>query len=156
LFVSFLVPVAPRIVQDCGARQAVAAIGTQAIGRRVTLVSLDVDGLRALAHAIRLGVEGDLLAVLQGLQAGCLERRDVDEHVFSAAVRRDEAEALVLVEEFNDALGGHGDFLFPCCGILRARQTGGGQVKSRQAGPSSGRDNGERTSTSGRRPPETA
>ena len=72
------------------------------------LGSLDVDGLRALAHAIRLGVEGDLLAFAQRLDAGSLKSGDVDENVLCAAVRSDETKTLVLVEEFYGALGGHG------------------------------------------------
>lgn len=77
---------------------------------------LDVDGLRALAHAVRLGVEGDLLAVLQGLETRSLKRGDVDENVLRAAFRGDEAKTLVLVEEFYGALGGHGDS--PCSRVV--------------------------------------
>src|SRR4051812_42193987 len=75
--------------------------------------SRDVDGLRSLAHAIRLGVEGNLLAFAQRLDAGSLESRDVNEHILRAAFWRDETKTLVLVEEFNGALGRHGNSPFP-------------------------------------------
>src|SRR5690606_21653739 len=67
----------------------------------------EVDGLGALAHAVRLDVEGDLLAVDEGAHARRLDGGDVDEHVLRAAVRRDEAEALGGVEEFHGAGLGH-------------------------------------------------
>jgi hypothetical protein len=50
--------------------------------------------------------EGELkrLAVGQIRQAGLLDRRDVNEDVLTAIVANDEAEALLRVEEFDDAL----------------------------------------------------
>src|SRR5438477_2128424 len=66
-----------------------------------------VDRLRAFAHAVRLDVEGDLLAVDERAQARGLDRGDVDEHILGAAVRRDEAEAFGGVEELYGAGLGH-------------------------------------------------
>ena len=50
--------------------------------------------------------EGELqrLAVREVGQAGLLDSRDVDEHILAAVVADDEAEALLRVEEFDDAL----------------------------------------------------
>src|SRR5689334_10338009 len=45
----------------------------------------EVDRLRAFAHAVRLDVEGDLLAVDERAQARCLDRGNMDEHVLGAA-----------------------------------------------------------------------
>src|SRR3954470_6108310 len=66
-----------------------------------------IDRFGALAHAVGLDVEGDLLAIDEGAQAGSLDRRDVDEHILGAAVRRDETEAFGRVEEFYGAGLGH-------------------------------------------------
>src|SRR5436190_558349 len=81
-----------------------------------------VDRLRALAHAVRLDVEGDLLAVDERAQARGLYRGDVDEHVLGAAVRRDEAEAFGGVEELYGAGLGHwgNSFTRQSCGLPAA------------------------------------
>ena len=60
-----------------------------------------IDCLRALAHAVGLDVERDLLAIEQALHAGALQRRDMDEDVLRAAIRRDEAKTLGGVEELD-------------------------------------------------------
>src|SRR5690606_13579747 len=57
-------------------------------------------GLQALLALHDL--EGDLLAFLQGLEAGALDRAEVDENV-RAAFRGDEAEALGVVEPLDGA-----------------------------------------------------
>src|SRR5664279_4595960 len=44
---------------------------------------------------------GDLLVLLEGAVAGAGDRREMDEHVGAATVRRDEAEALLGVEPFG-------------------------------------------------------
>ena len=48
--------------------------------------------------------EFERLAVGQIGQAGLLDRGDVHEHILAAIVANDEAEALLRVEEFDDAL----------------------------------------------------
>ena len=65
---------------------------------------LQVHRLRPAAAAIVLGLEGELGAFGKLLQAGALDRRDVDEHVLAAALRRDEAEAAIVVEELERAV----------------------------------------------------
>ena len=59
-------------------------------------------GRRNAAAAIDQG-ELERLAVGKVGEAGLLDRRDVDEHVFAAIIANDEAEALLRVEEFDDA-----------------------------------------------------
>ncbi|MDR6144780.1 hypothetical protein QE363_000573 [Sphingomonas sp. SORGH_AS870] len=57
--------------------------------------------------------EAERLAFRQAGQAGLLDRRNVDEHVFAAVITHDKAETLLRVEELDDAralandLGGH-------------------------------------------------
>ena len=60
------------------------------------------DGDLAAARIV-LGVELHLLAFTQALDAGALERGGVDEYVLLAVVRLDEAEAFLVVVEFNSA-----------------------------------------------------
>jgi hypothetical protein len=50
-------------------------------------------------------VKLERLALGQAGEAGLLDRRDVHEHVLAAVIAHDEAEALLPVEEFDDALG---------------------------------------------------
>jgi hypothetical protein len=76
------------------------------------LSGANIYSLRAFAHAIWLSVESDLLAILQGLNAGSLERGDVNEYILCTAVWSDETKTFVLVEEFYDALSGHGEKSF--------------------------------------------
>src|SRR5690554_913221 len=65
---------------------------------------LDVGSLEAF---LALGdVEGNLLAVLQGLEAVSLDLGEVSEQVVTVVVRRDEAEALGVVEPL-DSTGSH-------------------------------------------------
>src|SRR5687768_2854584 len=52
--------------------------------------------LLALRH-----VEGDLLAVLQRLEAGALDRAVMGEQILAAVIRRDESEALGVVEPLH-------------------------------------------------------
>jgi hypothetical protein len=53
--------------------------------------------------------KGDLVAFIQGPQPGALNRRDVDENVRAAFVRRNETKALLAVEPFYGA-GRHGEY----------------------------------------------
>src|SRR3954447_4624336 len=64
----------------------------------------DVDGLGALVPG--LGVEGDLRALRQRLEAVGVDAGVMDEEVLAALVGRDEAEALVVVEPL-DGSGSH-------------------------------------------------
>src|SRR3954465_3444597 len=66
----------------------------------------DVDGLGALVPG--LGVEGDLRALGERLEAAAVDAGVVDEEILAALVRRDEAEALVVVEPLHGS-GRHGD-----------------------------------------------
>lgn len=63
-----------------------------------------IDGLGALAALIRLGLERDRLTLVEGLETGALDRRDVHEHIRAAFSRGDEAEALLGIEELHDAV----------------------------------------------------
>ena len=97
-------PAARRLDQssrtaDCS---AVSPRPARRSGRRLKL-----DRLRSLAALVRLGLEGDPLAVGQGAEAGALDRGDMDEHVLAAVVRRDEAVALRRIEEFHGAVLTH-------------------------------------------------
>jgi len=69
--------------------------------------NLQVDRLRALAAAIRFGVEAYLLVFRQSGQSGSLHGGNVNEDVRAALVRLDESEALVGVEEFYSPSLGH-------------------------------------------------
>ena len=64
------------------------------------------------ATRIVLGVELYLLAFAQALDAGALKRGGVDEHVLLAVVRLDEAEAFLVVVEFDGAVSHRGSLSF--------------------------------------------
>lgn len=67
------------------------------------LSGLDVvDGGLARA-AIFLGVEGNLLTLVEAADAGAFQRGRVDEHVLAAIVRLNEAEAFLTVVELYGA-----------------------------------------------------
>src|SRR3954453_2660534 len=78
----------------------------------------DVEGLRALVAGLR--VEAHAGALGQGLEALRVDARVVDEEVLARVVRRDEAEALVVVEPL-DGSGGHSLFP-PGISVLRSRK----------------------------------
>src|SRR3954470_11789691 len=80
------------------------AVPVRRVVSRRRLERGDVDGLRALVA--RLGVEAHAGALGQGLEARRVDARVVDEEVLARVVRRDEAEALVVVEPL-DGSGGH-------------------------------------------------
>src|SRR3954463_11018619 len=94
------------------------------VERRVErrLERADVDGLGALVAG--LGVEAHAGAFGEGLEALRVDARVVDEEVLARVVRRDEAEALVVVEPL-DGSGGHSDFP-PGIFVLRSREVLGG------------------------------
>src|SRR5436190_5898747 len=69
--------------------------------RSRTLGELDRSDRDLPAARVVLRVELDLLAFLQGGDAGALERGRMDEHVLFSAVRLNEAEALLGVVEFH-------------------------------------------------------
>src|SRR5713226_5955876 len=70
-----------------------------------SLKRLDVDGLGPLVAG--LGIKGDLGALSQRLETFSADAAVVDEEVFSAVVRGDKAEALVVVEPLHGS-GWHG------------------------------------------------
>jgi hypothetical protein len=81
---------------------------------------LQVDRLRSLAAAIRLGVEGNLLVFREAAQAGSLYGRDMHEDVSATVLGFDEAKALIGVKEFYSASFGHASGPF-----LSTRSAGG-------------------------------
>src|SRR4051812_32484044 len=86
------------------------------------LGGLEVHGAH-LAAIVLLEVVADALVLAQRAHSGLLDGGHVDERVVSAAVRRDEAVALMLVKEFHCS-SGHFDFpsvAEPQFGPLRAR-----------------------------------
>src|SRR5690606_15087347 len=109
-----------RLHASCRARPPDGAVSHNA-KRRSRSEYREVDRLRTLAALIRLGVETDFLSIFQAGQAGCLDGRNMHEHVFLAAFRRDEAEALCVVEELDCAGLRHGKLLYPI--VMRARRT---------------------------------
>ena len=76
-------------------------------GNRNLFRDLQVDGLGALAAAVRLGVVADLLIFGQSRQPGRLNGGDMDEDVRAAIVRLDETVPLVGIEKLYDASFGH-------------------------------------------------
>src|SRR5436305_754541 len=85
-------PSAPR---PCGRARSGAGSGRLEIDRA------------GLAAAVRLELVGDALVAIEGAHSGALDGADVHERVGPAALGRDEAVALVGVEEFHGA-GNHG------------------------------------------------
>src|SRR6476469_1548944 len=83
---------------------------------RVRLDRLDVDGLRPLVAG--LGVEGDLGALSQRLEAVSGNAAVADEQILPAVLRRDEAEALVVVEPLH----GSSRHVLPPGHVLRTRR----------------------------------
>src|SRR5215831_17622699 len=68
-------------------------------GRKVLLDHLDVARLRAfLAHR---GVVGHLVVLLEGLETRTLDSGEVGEQILAAVIRRDESEALCIVEPLD-------------------------------------------------------
>src|SRR6478735_4258143 len=63
---------------------------------------LQVDGA-GLAALVLLEIVGHALLLIERAHAGLLDRADVNEGVVAAALGRDEAEALVGIEEFYGA-----------------------------------------------------
>src|SRR4051812_23067836 len=90
---------AARSARTAGARLA----RRRPVGDRKR-IALDLEvGRRNAAAAIDEG-ERKRLAVGEAGEARLLDRGDVDEHVLAAVVADDKAEALLPVEEFDDAL----------------------------------------------------
>jgi len=69
--------------------------------REPAAASLHSQIFRGLLAAVVEDVIGDLVTFAKVVQAGTLDRRDVDEHVLAAVVRPDEAVALFSVEKFH-------------------------------------------------------
>src|SRR3954462_5698643 len=68
---------------------------------RTGVVLDDLDGLRLGTLGALLGLELDGRAFRQRLEAITTDRAEMDENVHATAVRRDEAEALRVVEPFD-------------------------------------------------------
>src|SRR5215204_4295239 len=71
-----------------------------------------------LAIAARLGLEGDLLILIQVAQSSALDSADVHEHIVAAAIRLNEAEALLRVEPLHGALSHFKSSRFQFCGYV--------------------------------------
>jgi hypothetical protein len=69
--------------------------------RRDNLLGSQLNRLWTLAALVGLGLEGDAHAFGQVLEAGLLERGDVNKDVVAAIVRLNEAEAFLFIEEFD-------------------------------------------------------
>ena len=78
-----------------------AAFGSDHVGG--TLGQLDLGGLLAATAAIVLNHEGDLVALVEAVDASALERAHVKKHVLRAIGRLNEAKALGEVEELHGA-----------------------------------------------------
>src|SRR5215470_15886080 len=61
----------------------------------------EIDSLRPLALLVGLDVEADALAFVERLQAGALDRGDVNEDVTTAVVRLDESITAFAIEELD-------------------------------------------------------
>ena len=86
-------------------RAAAAALARRAAILDRERIALDLEvGRRDPAAAVDQG-EFERLAFGEAGQPRLLDRADMDEHVLAAIVADDEAEALLAVEEFDDALG---------------------------------------------------
>src|SRR5690606_12435131 len=86
-------------VRDSGSRTRRAPTG--ALRNDNSLGGLKVGSRGLAAAAVRLDLEGDLLALAELAHAGALDGGRVDEDVLAAVIRLDEAEALVDVVEFH-------------------------------------------------------
>src|SRR5690554_156125 len=101
----------PRLLHECRPRKRARTWRALSYSRRSHISvswrladDLDVGSLEAF---LALGdVEGDLLAVLQGLEAVSLDLGKMSEQVVTVVVRRNEAEALGVVEPL-DSTGSH-------------------------------------------------
>ncbi|MBP2236762.1 hypothetical protein J2Z31_003276 [Sinorhizobium kostiense] len=91
---------------------------------------LKVDRFRALAAAIRFGIEGYLLIFREAAQAGSLYGGNMYEDICATVFRLDEAKALVGIEEFYSAsLHASGPFLSTRSWVaLQFAQMGVGQA----------------------------
>src|SRR5262249_48942076 len=99
------------------ARRSGPCHASRVVRRR--LQRADVDGLGALVAG--LGVEAHAGALGEGAEPLRVDARVVDEEVLAGVVRRDEAEALVVVEPL-DGSGGH-SLIPPGISVLRSRRT---------------------------------
>ena len=61
---------------------------------------LKIDG-RGLTLLSTLQFEADRLTLIEGLQPGALNRRDMDEHVLGAVGRLNETKTLLWIEPLN-------------------------------------------------------
>src|SRR5690606_24517167 len=76
-----------------------------------SLGSLKVVGGVLAAATVSYNVEADLLAINEGTHACALNSGDVDENVYAAIIRLNEAKTFGCIEELNGT-SSHDDFLF--------------------------------------------
>jgi predicted tellurium resistance membrane protein TerC len=94
-------------------RAASGALGSRPAIFHCHRLAVDLEIGRRNASATIDQREAERLAFGQTGQAGLFDRTDVNEHVLAAIIANDEAEALLAIEEFDDArafandLGGH-------------------------------------------------
>jgi hypothetical protein len=80
--------------------------------------SLELLGCHLAGSIVASDFEAELLSLVQITQASAFDSRNVDEHVLTAIVRLDKAEAFSGIEPFNGA-GGHENP--PCGGLCRSQ-----------------------------------
>lgn len=96
--------------------------------RMTVLFRPELYRFRPLAALVRFCFERNPHTFCEVLQAGLLQSRDVDEDVVPAAVRLDEPETLLFVEEFDSSDLTHHvvtDLLLACSTIAYANCTCG-------------------------------
>ena len=71
--------------------------------RQIASGRLDISHGDLTRAAIFLGIEGNLLALVQRAHASALERGGMDEYVLAAVIGLNEAEALLVIVEFDCA-----------------------------------------------------
>src|SRR3954464_15788288 len=83
---------------DC--RRSSPVLASRANSRMARLSCRDVLDSHFPAPTVHLGVETDLLAFFQTSDSGTFKCRRVNKDVGTAAIRLDEAEAFLIIEEF--------------------------------------------------------
>src|SRR6185312_1571652 len=75
--------------------------GVRCLHNRARASGFEVD--RRQFAALLLNIEADLLAFVETIQSGALDRADMDKHVLAAGIRLDESETLGGVEPLDGA-----------------------------------------------------
>src|SRR5262245_18817388 len=74
---------------------------------------LHVDALGTFTAPLWLRFEADPRALVKRWETRALQRRDMQEHILAAIIRRDEAESSRMIEELDRTALTHGKLLFP-------------------------------------------